>query len=153
MAVERSGSRSRGSGTGALLPRPGARRLGLGAHTLFIGYLDRHRALNSCYRAADVFVFASRTETQGLVLLEAMVAGVPLIGTDCGGGREVVQGSGRLFPLGDAKALAAELIAEAGTVAELPTKRLCMLNSLQERFSDQAVRAQFWSSPLLAALR
>jgi 1,2-diacylglycerol 3-alpha-glucosyltransferase len=26
-----------------------ARRLGLGAHTLFIGYLDRHRALNSCY--------------------------------------------------------------------------------------------------------
>ena len=39
---------------------------------LFIGYLDRKQALPDCYAAADVFVFASRTETQGLVLLEAM---------------------------------------------------------------------------------
>ncbi len=45
----------------------------------FIGYLDRERELPDCYAAADVFVFASRTETQGLVLLEAMAAGVPVI--------------------------------------------------------------------------
>ena len=53
--------------------------LGLQQSVLFIGYLDRKQALPDCYAAADVFVFASRTETQGLVLLEAMAAGVPVI--------------------------------------------------------------------------
>ena len=45
----------------------------------FIGYLDRATELPACYAAADAFVFASRTETQGLVLLEAMAAGLPVI--------------------------------------------------------------------------
>ena len=53
--------------------------LGLQQNVLFIGYLDRRQALPDCYAAADVFVFASRTETQGLVLLEAMAAGLPVI--------------------------------------------------------------------------
>ena len=53
--------------------------LGLQQSVLFIGYLDRKQALPDCYAAADVFVFASRTETQGLVLLEAMAAGLPVI--------------------------------------------------------------------------
>ena len=45
----------------------------------FLGYLDRHNELHDCYRAADIFVFASRTETQGLVLLEAMAIGRPVV--------------------------------------------------------------------------
>ena len=45
----------------------------------FIGYLDRRTELPACYAAADVFAFASRTETQGLVLLEAMAAGLPVV--------------------------------------------------------------------------
>ncbi|MBL8429181.1 MAG: glycosyltransferase [Dechloromonas sp.] len=53
--------------------------LGLQDAVLFIGYLDRKQALPDCYAAANVFVFASLTETQGLVLLEAMAAGVPVI--------------------------------------------------------------------------
>jgi 1,2-diacylglycerol 3-alpha-glucosyltransferase len=47
----------------------------------FVGYLDRNTELLDCYAAADVFVFASRTETQGLVLLEAMAQGAPLVST------------------------------------------------------------------------
>ncbi|MDD5612088.1 MAG: glycosyltransferase [Gallionella sp.] len=54
---------------------------GLSEHVKFIGYLDRKTELNSCYRSADIFIFASRTETQGLVLLEAMAQGVPLVST------------------------------------------------------------------------
>ncbi len=45
----------------------------------FLGYLDRERELGDCYRAGDLFLFASRTETQGLVLLEAMAQGVPAV--------------------------------------------------------------------------
>jgi glycosyltransferase involved in cell wall biosynthesis len=56
-------------------------RSGLSASVRFVGYLDRNTALLDCYAAADVFVFASRTETQGLVLLEAMAQGTPVVST------------------------------------------------------------------------
>jgi 1,2-diacylglycerol 3-alpha-glucosyltransferase len=46
----------------------------------FIGYLDRDTELNACYKSADVFVFSSKSETQGLVLLEAMAQGTPVVG-------------------------------------------------------------------------
>ena len=55
-----------------------AASLSLDQHVRFVGYLDRQQELPDCYAAADVFAFASRTETQGLVLLEAMAAGLPV---------------------------------------------------------------------------
>ncbi|MFO1401740.1 MAG: glycosyltransferase [Steroidobacteraceae bacterium] len=58
-----------------------AQALRLAPSVLFVGYLDRAQALRDCYAAADVFVFASRTETQGLVLLEAMAQGRPVVST------------------------------------------------------------------------
>lgn len=71
------------------------KKLGLSENVKFIGYLDRRTELNSCYRAADIFVFASRTETQGLVLLEAMAQGIPVVSTAELGTRDVLQeGSG-----------------------------------------------------------
>ena len=58
-----------------------ARELGVSDATRFIGYLDRRTDLPNCYAAGDAFVFASRTETQGLVLLEAMAQGTPVVST------------------------------------------------------------------------
>jgi glycosyltransferase involved in cell wall biosynthesis len=65
----------------------------LGDNTLWVGYLDRRRGLLDCYRAADVFVFASRTETQGLVLLESLALGVPVVSTAVLGTKEVLAGA------------------------------------------------------------
>lgn len=70
-----------------------ARELGLTGNVMFVGYLDRHSELNSCYRSADIFIFSSRTETQGLVLLEAMAQGVPVVSTAELGTRDVLQES------------------------------------------------------------
>ena len=66
------------------------KQLDLGDNVKFIGYLDRHTELNSCYRSADIFIFSSRTETQGLVLLEAMAQGVPVVSTAELGTRDVL---------------------------------------------------------------
>lgn len=81
------------AGEGPALPalRRSAADAGLGGHTLFVGYLDRRGALLDCYRAADVFVFASRTETQGLVLLESLALGVPVVSTAVLGTKEVLR--------------------------------------------------------------
>ena len=65
--------------------------LGLRDSVQFIGYLDRQQALPDCYAAADVFVFASVTETQGLVLLEAMAAGLPVIALSEMGTRDILE--------------------------------------------------------------
>jgi 1,2-diacylglycerol 3-alpha-glucosyltransferase len=65
--------------------------LGLGAHVHFAGYMERDSALLDCYAAASVFVFASRTETQGLVLLEAMAQGAPVVSTAELGTRSILQ--------------------------------------------------------------
>lgn len=51
----------------------------------FLGVLDRSRRLPQLYASADAFVFASVTETLGLVVLEAMASGLPVIATSAGG--------------------------------------------------------------------
>ncbi len=55
--------------------------------------------LADAYAAMDVFAFASHSETQGMVLVEAMSAGVPVVALDAPGVREVVDGhNGLLLP-------------------------------------------------------
>jgi glycosyltransferase involved in cell wall biosynthesis len=67
------------------------RSLGLAEHVRFVGYLSRERELLDCYRAGDVFVFSSKTETQGLVLLEAMALGVPVVSTAHMGTADIIE--------------------------------------------------------------
>ncbi|HKS59006.1 MAG TPA: glycosyltransferase [Steroidobacteraceae bacterium] len=66
------------------------RSLGIEQHVRFVGYLSRERELLDCYRAGDLFVFSSKTETQGLVLLEAMALGVPVVSTAHMGTADIV---------------------------------------------------------------
>lgn len=118
-----------------------AQQLGLDNNVRFIGYLDRSSSLLDAYSAADVFVFASRTETQGLVLLEAMAMGCPVLS-----------------------------LAEMGTVDILRPHRGCLISRndpvefakllnelmndapLRQRLSDEAiVHAAEWSDQAMAA--
>jgi glycosyltransferase involved in cell wall biosynthesis len=66
-------------------PREAAVRAAAPPGTEFLGYLDRRTELPALYASADVFVFASLTETLGLVVLEAMASGLPVIATPAGG--------------------------------------------------------------------
>jgi glycosyltransferase involved in cell wall biosynthesis len=100
--------------------------LGLAPQVHFAGYLNRDTALLDCYAAADVFVFASRTETQGLVLLEAMAQGVPVVSTAELGTRSIlVPGSGALVVPEERAAFAAavvRLLADPGLRAGLAAR-------------------------------
>jgi glycosyltransferase involved in cell wall biosynthesis len=66
-----------------------ARDLGIANRVYFAGELVG-KELVSAYKGADVFVFASTTETQGLVVLESMACGVPPVVVDAPGVRDFV---------------------------------------------------------------
>jgi glycosyltransferase involved in cell wall biosynthesis len=84
-----------------------AARMGLQRNVLFVGYLSRGRELWDCFCAGDIFVFPSKTETQGLVLLEAMALGVPVAGYAELGAAEILTGrSGGVAVEGDAQSFA-----------------------------------------------
>lgn len=127
-----------------------AAQLGIAGQVDFLGQVPNARRY---FQAFDVFALSSDHEPFGMVLLEAMVAGVPLLATACGGALEVVEGVGVLFPLGDAGQLAQGLKHMAGLDAA--QRQACaehMLQRLHERFSDQAVREAFWALPQVRAL-
>jgi glycosyltransferase involved in cell wall biosynthesis len=73
--------------------------------------------LDDCYGAADLLVLASRSESYGMVVIEALARGLPVIASDVGGLPEALghgaDGSrpGLLVPPGDPEALAAALRA------------------------------------------
>jgi glycosyltransferase involved in cell wall biosynthesis len=112
-------------------------RLGLAGQVLFVGYLDRRNALLDCYRAADAFVFASRTETQGLVLLEAMAQGIPIVSTAVMGTRDILEPRrGAVVAAEETRDFAAKVIEVLHDAA------------LRERLSREGVaQAAQWAAP------
>jgi glycosyltransferase involved in cell wall biosynthesis len=75
-----------------------AGRLELNGSVKFTGYLDRGTTLLDCYAAGDAFVFSSKTETQGLVLLEAMAQGTPVVSVSELGTRDILlEGQGAVI--------------------------------------------------------
>ncbi len=81
----------------------------------FLGNLDRTDVLPRLYASADAFVFASLTETLGLVILEAMASGLPVVATPAGGVADHLRDgeNGIAFPPGDVDAMAHAMISLA----------------------------------------
>ncbi len=87
-----------GSGPSADVVKRTFREGGLRRRLHLVGSLEGQDLVDA-YHAMDVFVFASYSETQGMVLTEAMAAGKPVVALDAPGVREVVKdgGNGRLL--------------------------------------------------------
>ena len=73
---------------------------GLIEKVIFTGFIDRNR-LKDFYSSANVFVFASKVETQGLVTLESMACGTPVVAIGKMGTREVMGGDSGGFMVDD----------------------------------------------------
>lgn len=87
------------------------RAWGVTKQVCFAG-VQKGQALVQAYKAMDVFAFASKSETQGIVLAEAMAAGLPVVGLDAPGVREVVKDmvNGRLLQEESRKKYASALL-------------------------------------------
>lgn len=89
---------------------------GLAEQLVYAGLLHG-RDCADAYAAMDAFVFTSLTDTQGLVLSEAMAAGAPVFALDAPGARDMIAHghSGHLFPQDTAAAQFADTLAQALT--------------------------------------
>jgi glycosyltransferase involved in cell wall biosynthesis len=106
-----------------------------GTPTHFVGYLSGE-TLGAAFASADAFIFPSRTETLGLVLLEAMAAGCPVVAARSGGIPDIVTDgvNGYLFDPAD----------EGGAV--VATQRLLQQQSERELLRRNArLEAERWS--------
>ncbi|MEQ9359982.1 MAG: glycosyltransferase family 1 protein [Coleofasciculus chthonoplastes F3-SA18-01] len=106
-----------------------------GTPTHFVGYLTGE-PLGSAFASADAFIFPSRTETLGLVLLEAMAAGCPVVAARSGGIPDIVTDgvNGYLFNPRD----------EQGAIAA--TQRLFQERTERETLRENArAEAERWS--------
>jgi glycosyltransferase involved in cell wall biosynthesis len=101
------------AGTG---PLEAELRAGAPAGVSFLGFLERKTRLPDLYANCDAFVFASVTETLGLVVLEAMASGLPVIATPAGGVRDHLRDgqNGLAYPEGDVNAMARAMVRLAG---------------------------------------
>jgi len=106
------------------------RRRGLRDLLILTGTLKGRRLVNA-YHGMDAFVFASKTETQGMVLVESLASGTPAVALDAPGAREVIAdgSNGRLLADEDEQSFA-EAIA---WLAHLPPARRRQLAAAARR--------------------
>jgi glycosyltransferase involved in cell wall biosynthesis len=100
------------AGTG---PREADLRAAAPDGVTFLGFLDRQTRLPDLYASCDAFVFASVTETLGLVVLEAMASGLPVVAAPAGGVRDHLRNeqNGLTFAEGDVGGMARAMVALA----------------------------------------
>lgn len=123
------------------------RELKLGDSVVFPGLIaPGSQQLLRLYQGAQLFVLSSTQEGLGIVVLEAMACGTPVISTRCGGPEGIVSDgrTGRLVPTGDAEAFAraiVELLGQPGRLAEM--RRACVTFA-EETFSWRAIERQLY---------
>jgi glycosyltransferase involved in cell wall biosynthesis/predicted metal-dependent phosphoesterase TrpH len=120
-------------------PEEEALKSKLGEHATFLGWLDGE-ALARAYASADLFLFCSRTDTFGQVILEAQASGLPVVAVDAGGPSSLIRDrhTGRLCPPDPA--------ALADAVLELA--RSPRLRDRLAREALNAARTRSWESAL-----
>jgi glycosyltransferase involved in cell wall biosynthesis len=93
--------------------------------------------------ALDIFVSASRTESFGLAIVEAMASGVAVVATATGGARSIIEdgATGRLVAVGDVEGLAANVIRLLSDEAERNRLSANALEAARERFSIERMVA------------
>jgi glycosyltransferase involved in cell wall biosynthesis len=122
-------------------------QLNLSSDVIFTGMVPDAR---TAFRAFDLFVLSSDHEPFGMVLLEAMIAGVPVICSDSGGGPEVIDGIGSTFPTGDDQALSKAIISASRT--QQSDEQIARVNERLALFSDEQARQTFWALPIVRRL-
>ena len=88
-----------------------AKKLGVAEHVKFTGFVNKSEKIRY-YKSADIFILPSLYEIFGIVNLEAMACGIPVVASKVGGIPEVVKDgkNGLLIPPGNSEALADALI-------------------------------------------
>jgi len=100
--------------------------------------------LPDLFAGAAVFLLSSDEEGLGLVLLEAMACGTPVVSTDCGGPAEiVVPGTGHLVPIGDAEALAERTVELLTDADGLVAAGMAARRRIEEHFSQEQTGKRF----------
>jgi glycosyltransferase involved in cell wall biosynthesis len=109
----------------------------LKAHDIFLaGWRDQHEVA-SALNAADLLVLPSARESFGLVLVEAMACGLPVIASDCAGPRTIVEPgqTGWLVPADDEHALAQAITQALQHPEERQRRGTIALQRARERYS------------------
>ncbi|WP_246131820.1 glycosyltransferase [Pistricoccus aurantiacus] len=109
---------------------------GVAARVHFTGKLQG-QALIDAYHAMQAFAFASHSETQGMVLVEAMAAGLPVVAVDAPGVREVLRDgcNGYLLAEDDAQAMAdalMDLVEDPERLAKMRHQALLVAQEFDE---------------------
>ena len=119
-------------------------RLNLNGKVSLLRTIGRNR-IKSFYQEGDAFVLASHSETFGVVFIEAMATGLPVIATSCGGPNDIVtENAGYLIPVDDRQALVSALQAmrnNAYNFNSLEISRNCIKKYSPETVGRQIIEA------------
>jgi glycosyltransferase involved in cell wall biosynthesis len=117
----------------------------------FTGWIDK-KTLASLYAGLDLFIFPSRFDTFGNVLLEAFAHGMPAIAYDCKGPRDIIENGRSGYLVNDPKEMAAQIVSHF----RWPDKRATMRSAALQRaahYNAEGIMAAYLEDLGLPALR
>ncbi len=98
----------------------------LGDRIIFVGIIEKNRIKNY-YSAGDIFVYASKSETQGMIISEAMYVGLPIVAIKASGVEDLVENNQNGF-----------LVSENEKEFVVATEKLIKNKELREKFSKKS---------------